>query len=266
MNQNEKISHIIETLNEATTLIANNKGENINNIDKDLALGKIRMAYDFILKLETKEVSTIKVEVPKKEVQKEIVIAPVEEKKVVEIIEEVKIEIPVEKTPEIIIEEPIKIEEKPIIAEEKKIEVVEPTLFNVETIIPETTVEQITKEKTTEPKTTITSNSKTIADHYQTTKSKTISDSLTKNEKDFSTSQQLKPIKNIKSAISINDRVMFSRDLFENNAALYNESIDKINEMTNIDDAMEFINKTIKFKEDSESHSKFLELVYRRFA
>ncbi len=260
MNQNEKISHIIETLNEASTLIANNKGENINNIDKDLALGKIRMAYDFILKLETTEISKIKIEEPKKE----IIVEPIEEKAVFKIAEEIKIVIPAEKATEIITTEPVIIEETPILIEEKKIEVIEPTLFNIEAVIKETPIEQKPKEVITEQRATNTS--KTIADQYQVTKSKTVSDNLIKNEKDFSTSQQLKPIKNIKSAISINDRVMFSRDLFENNATLYNETIDKINEMTNIDDAMEFINKTIKFKEDSESHSKFLELVYRRFA
>lgn len=263
MNQNEKISHIIETLNEATALIANNNCENINNIDKDLALGKIRMAYDFLLKIETKE-AIVKTEEPKIVIEKAVEIIPVEEKTKVEIFEkeitEQPIEKSVEKAPEIKTIEPV------VVEKEMKIEEIQPPVQNFESVTQETSIEKKQIEKVVETKVTITSNTKTIADQYQETKSKTLSESLTRSVKDFSTTQQLKPIKNLKSAISINDRVMFMRDIFSNDSAKYTETIDKINEMNNVDEAMEFINKTLDFKDDSESFNKFLELVYRRFA
>ncbi|MBI5540173.1 MAG: hypothetical protein HY951_08960 [Bacteroidia bacterium] len=263
MNQNEKISHIIETLNEATALIANNNCENINNIDKDLALGKIRMAYDFLLKVETKE-TAIKIEEPKKIIEKEIKVIPVEEKPVVEIIEKEIINQPVEKSIEKVQE--IKTVEPIVIEEEKKIEEIQAPVQTNITVTQETSIEKKQIEKVVETKTTISTGSKTIADQYQETKAKTLSESLTKTVKDFSTTQQLKPIKNLKSAISINDRVMFMRDIFSNDSAKYTETIDKINEMSNLDEAMEFINKTLNFKTDSDSFNKFLELIYRRFA
>ena len=264
MNQNLKVSEIVSKINEIDELLGQINIENFSSIDKDLLLDKIRGLYEnlLLLKIEKSNVTSVK----KEEVVSRN--APV-------IKEEKAIEKPIVKTipktvaPELFDKTEVEIQPDPVI-EEKKITDDYPTLFEVETS--PKPVENTPKEpaKSTSEKTEKNipaSASKTISEQYQKSNTQTVSDKMSKShtEKDISSKLQLKPIKNLKSAISINDRIMFTKELFDNKADFYNEMIEKINSMNNLDEALEHLRMEININDESETVKKFVELVHRRF-
>lgn len=234
MKQNVKYTNIIELLDEIKFLVKSLENS-FSSIEKDLALEKLRKTYECLLKISnTKETEntlkandqeSINIDDIKKEIPEDNL------PKTKEITENILTEISVESN------------------ESKEIKKTELTLFE-------------TKEITGN---IIHNNStKTLSDQYKNTGTKTLSDTLLKKDITLSSNQKLKPIKNIKSAISINDRIMFSRDLFNNNNDLYNKTVDSINEMANFNEAENFINNILKNKE-SETFKIFIEIIKRRF-
>jgi len=269
MKPNQKISHIIEMLEEAKELIAKNNGENINNINKDIALEKIRTAYDRLLKVKTTITETVI------ESEETAVKTPEVQEPEINTIENTVMDFS-NNSEKCIIENESEIEhetiDEPIVVDKKKNIEIQPTLFDKEIIAtltpPDEKTKLLKKEKITETKTHSLENSKTLSDKYREINTKTLSDVITNSnhKKDFPVNKKLKPVKNIKSAISINDRVMFMHDIFDNNSAIYNNTIDEINNMKNLDEAMAYLNKTTNIKKDNEAYDKFLELVSCRFA
>lgn len=262
MNQNIKVSEIASKINEIDELLCQLNIENFSTIDKDLMLDKIRSLYEkvLLLKIEKSNVTSVK----KEEVV--TITAPVfkEEKAV-----EKPIVKPAPKTvaPELF--EKTEIKTEPVIEDKKTMDEY-PTLFEVETTpkpIDITTKEPIITNSEKIEKNIPVSASKTISDQYQQNNSQTVSDLMSKshNEKDISSKLLLKPIKNLKSAISINDRIMFTKELFDNNAASYNEMIDIINGMNNLNEAIEHLGTKIDINDESETVKKIIELVHRRF-
>lgn len=247
MNQNDKTSQIIELLDETKNIIKSK----ITSIDKDLALEKLRKAYDSLLNIDFSNIE-VKDAISPKEIVQEKQISIKNDINVTEIIIEPQLEVNKVVAKEKAKQEP----DKPqvIIEEEENIVEIESALF--ETVI-ENKITTTIEEKTIE-------SSKTLSDKYQKTNTKTLSNSLQTQENNISSSRVLKPITNIKSAISLNDRIMFSRDLFNNNNDLYNKTIDSINEMSNFDEAKKIIYSTIK-NTDSETFNNFIELISRRF-
>lgn len=251
MNQNNKFTEIIELLDEIKSLI-NNLENKFSSIEKDIALEKLRKVYDDLLNINLNNI-----EIEEKTLSKEIVN---EEPRTIK----TDFSETTNNTNENILNEQhlinnkvnIKEETKQeiIIEEEKKIIEVEPTLF-----------ETVSESKTTfKIKEQNTQSSKTISDQFRKTNVKTLSDSLQTQDNNLSSNLILKPIKNIKSAISINNRIMFTRDLFNNNNDLYNKTIDSINGMSSFEEAEILINNTIKNR-DSETFNSFIELISRRF-
>ncbi|PIP54270.1 MAG: hypothetical protein COX07_06265 [Bacteroidetes bacterium CG23_combo_of_CG06-09_8_20_14_all_32_9] len=269
MKPNQKISHIIEMLEEAKELIAKNNGENINNINKDIALEKIRTAYDRLLKVKTTITETVI------ESEETAVKTPEVQEPEINTIENTVMDFS-NNSEKCIIENESEIEhetiDEPIVVDKKKNIEIQPTLFDKEIIAtltpPDEKTKLLKKEKITETKTHSLENSKTLSDKYREINTKTLSDVITNSnhKKDFPVNKKLQPVKNIKSAISINDRVMFMHDIFDNNSAIYNNTIDEINNMKNLDEAMAYLNKTTNIKKDNEAYDKFLELVSCRFA
>ncbi len=251
MNQNNKFTDIIELLDKIKSLI-NNLENKFSSIEKDIALEKLRKVYDDLLNINLNNI-----EIEEKTLSKEIVN---EEPRTIK----TDFSETTNNTNENILNEQhlinnkvnIKEETKQeiIIEEEKKIIEVEPTLF-----------ETVSESKTTfKIKEQNTQSSKTISDQFRKTNVKTLSDSLQTQDNNLSSNLILKPIKNIKSAISINNRIMFTRDLFNNNNDLYNKTIDSINGMSSFEEAEILINNTIKNR-DSETFNSFIELISRRF-
>ena len=74
---------------------------------------------------------------------------------------------------------------------------------------------------------------------------------------------QKKPAKNIKSLIGINDRFLFTKELFGGNTLEYNEAIDKLSATTSaeIPNCLEELQQKYKWNKESETVNNFVILV-----
>ncbi|HAX96393.1 MAG TPA: hypothetical protein DCY35_07730 [Prolixibacteraceae bacterium] len=72
------------------------------------------------------------------------------------------------------------------------------------------------------------------------------------------------PVSSLQGVIGINDRFLFTRELFDGNGEQFSEAIRKIDSMENIHDAANFLRENYKWKK-TETSLKFIELVKRRF-
>jgi len=102
-----------------------------------------------------------------------------------------------------------------------------------------------------------------IADMFENKRSLNEKSATTK--KDLATKFKDNPIKDINSAIGLNDKFLFIRELFNNNSENFTKSIDKLNNFENLDQAMQFINNEFHWDAENPAFNKLLELVYRRY-
>ncbi|MCX7953973.1 MAG: hypothetical protein N3A01_02155 [Bacteroidales bacterium] len=108
---------------------------------------------------------------------------------------------------------------------------------------------------------------KILAEALATNKS-TLADLLSSSlkHKDITALEQLKPINDLKKAISLNDKMMFIKEIFNGNAEKYNECLEKINNSQSLEEALNFLNNNITVnKENNSTLQLLLELVYRRY-
>jgi len=73
------------------------------------------------------------------------------------------------------------------------------------------------------------------------------------------------PVSSIQSAIGINDRYQYIRELFDGSAERFTEAITSLDNMKNIQDAVAYLQLNYKWKK-TETSLKFVNLVKRRFA
>lgn len=101
-----------------------------------------------------------------------------------------------------------------------------------------------------------------------------LGDSFTKDRSlnDFITDDSMKlehklsnmPVSSLQSAIGINDRFQYIRELFDGNSDLYNETVVKLDSMNEIKDAVVYLQNNFKWKK-TEISLKFVNLLKRRF-
>jgi len=151
-----------------------------------------------------------------------------------------KIEIPV---PEVIIPVKEEILEKP---EEKR----------------KKTVKQATPTKTASEKDS--SSSITLGEKLMQG-SHSFYDTLAQKETSTAPLFQNRPVKDIKSAIGINDRFYYQRELFGGDADLFNSTIDKLNIMNDIESAEALLSANFKWDEKNEAVQSFKDIVRRRY-
>ncbi|MCJ8208546.1 hypothetical protein MUY27_02415 [Mucilaginibacter sp. RS28] len=84
------------------------------------------------------------------------------------------------------------------------------------------------------------------------------------------TSSSQAPIKDLKSAISLNDKMLFVRDLFNGYSLAYSEAIEILNRFNNFDEASRFLTNNYVGKNNwaakQATADRFYELLKRRFA
>jgi hypothetical protein len=73
------------------------------------------------------------------------------------------------------------------------------------------------------------------------------------------------PLKTIRSAIGINDRFLFTRELFDGDPEMFNTAVTKLDSLEDIKDAVVYLRDNFKWKKN-ETSLKFVELVKRRFS
>ncbi|MEZ5174412.1 MAG: hypothetical protein R2850_13135 [Bacteroidia bacterium] len=87
-------------------------------------------------------------------------------------------------------------------------------------------------------------------------------------EKTVATQASRQPISNIKSAIGINEKFIYLKDLFKNNINDYNEALDKLNNFDNYEEAEDYF-QDLKLKygwdPDSKSFTGLADLLSRRY-
>ena len=85
------------------------------------------------------------------------------------------------------------------------------------------------------------------------------------NNDDLASKLQFQAIKDVKTAISINDRVGFIKDIFEGNNDKFNSCLQNINDSKNIDSVITELNNKVDWDKENPVHISFLEIVYRKF-
>ena len=74
-----------------------------------------------------------------------------------------------------------------------------------------------------------------------------------------------KPVNDVRKAIGLNDRFYFQRELFDNNANLFNQTLDQINQMDSFDAAVSFLQSNFNWDESNVVTESFIKSIQRRF-
>ena len=77
---------------------------------------------------------------------------------------------------------------------------------------------------------------------------------------------QSKPIHDIASAISLNDKFIFIRELFNGNKEQYLETIQILNNFDTYENALDFLINNFDWEEENPHFERLKELVKRKFA
>ncbi len=79
------------------------------------------------------------------------------------------------------------------------------------------------------------------------------------------TGAMLPPITDIRKAISLGDRFLFQRELFAGNGELMNKTIDNLNSLSNLEDALAYIDKNFTWDTESQAYELFMNILKRRW-
>jgi hypothetical protein len=74
-----------------------------------------------------------------------------------------------------------------------------------------------------------------------------------------------KPVDDVRKAFGLNDRFYFQRELFSNNADLFNQTLDQINHMDSYQSAINFLQSNYNWGADNEASESFYKSIKRRF-
>lgn len=117
------------------------------------------------------------------------------------------------------------------------------------------------KQQAEPPKNESVAQQKTVTDQFI---SKSLNDLLTASNKldqRFASS----PIAKLDHAIGLNDRFQYIRELFQNNADYFRETIGKLDRMHTLEEAMEYLDGQFNW-DKNETSLQFMHLVKRRFS
>lgn len=111
---------------------------------------------------------------------------------------------------------------------------------------------------------------KTVSDIYANNGAKqTVNDKLNQPHNELNDKLRKAPIKDLKTFIGLNKRFSYINFLFSNDARLYDESIEKINSSMNYEEAMGYIESTLRnrlhWNQQDEMVAEFYNIVERRF-
>ncbi|UCH13241.1 MAG: hypothetical protein JSV22_08995 [Bacteroidales bacterium] len=108
-------------------------------------------------------------------------------------------------------------------------------------------------------------NQRTVSDRFKS-QSTSIHDSLSKTQQydDLSTKLKSKPIINIADAIGINDKFIFIKELFNDDADKYDKTIEVLNNATNFNDAYNYLMGNFNWDMDNSLVQILLDLIRRK--
>lgn len=82
---------------------------------------------------------------------------------------------------------------------------------------------------------------------------------------DVATKLQNRPINDLSKAIGINDKFLFTKELFNGNAEAYSSTIKSLNAFTDLNDAIIFLQENFNWGGDNEFATRFIEIIRRKF-
>jgi hypothetical protein len=85
-----------------------------------------------------------------------------------------------------------------------------------------------------------------------------------KNMFDIARKMQNRPLHDLFSAINLNDKFLFIKELFNDDATLYQKTIEKLNTSANFNESVQFLDQHFTWDFEDEQVQKLLELVRRR--
>ena len=109
-----------------------------------------------------------------------------------------------------------------------------------------------------------------INDYYQINHSSVLNDHLKEEIVEVATKLEETPIRDLRKAISVNDKYLFAHMLFRGDESMYERSIKTINSFNIYPEAQYWIQRELKVKlsweEGNETVKLFDQLVKRRFS
>lgn len=135
------------------------------------------------------------------------------------------------------------------------------------------TYSEVTTEKTTSQKSLVEkktfpkeNSGKVIGDQLGADK-KSLYDLISGNKADKDIVSQLKkqPVTDINKAVSLNDKIWFTKELFNNDGVLYKKYVDMLNQCTDLEDGLKIITQNFEWDSEDRVVQKFLSIVSRRF-
>ncbi|MBT3386021.1 MAG: hypothetical protein HN778_04540 [Prolixibacteraceae bacterium] len=246
--ENKKLLKIlVNDLSELEELVDEKGATGFDTFEMEFVRARVKGAKRLLQILYNNE-NPVEKELKKKPVlvvEKEIEVEKMEEN--LEVREEIKEEPP---------KEEIK-EEKIVEDVQKKIQVVETEIVKKDEPSPVENKNEVQLEEEA-----ISESSPRLGDSFL--KEKSLNDLLyDQNNLEFKLSNR--PVSSIKSAIGINDRFQYIRELFDGNGDKFAETVATIDEMKNINEAVEYLRQSFKWKKNDTS-LKFVGLVKRRFS
>ena len=150
------------------------------------------------------------------------------------------------------------LEDKPIVQEIEKEEIVqeETKIETVEKVQAQKNSDEIMQDEPEEKK------DQRLGDKF--TKEKSVNDLINTEMNNLEHKLSNRPVASIRAAIGINDRFQYIRELFEGDAEKYNETVTSLDNLTNISEAVQYLQNNFNWKKTDIS-LKFVQLVKRRF-
>lgn len=104
---------------------------------------------------------------------------------------------------------------------------------------------------------------KTVAEFF--IQERSVNETIADKKKTIDHRLAASPVSKLEAAIGLNDRFQFIRELFNNDAGLFNQTVKQIDQMPDINAAVTYLNSNFKWKKN-ETSLKFAQLVKRRFS
>ncbi len=95
-------------------------------------------------------------------------------------------------------------------------------------------------------------------------KERSLNDAIAEN-KSAEPNLSIGPISSLRASVGLNDRFLFIREIFGNNAEKYNTVIDHLDKLETIQQAVEYLKANLSL-EKNETSMKFVDLLKRRFS
>ena len=266
MDSKAKLKPLIEHINNLlSTSIEINNLDVFSDIERDLLLEKIRLAYNTCLNLKINKINPeISIEDNfETQQQEEIIKEPI----IIDVVEKPEpVEIITENITQPKVTEVTEVTEVKEITEIKEVIEVKEKTKEVEELIESSTINYPIIENTEIiHKTTDIKEPKTIADKFKS--SKTINDTISQyiNKTDLQSLAKQQKIDDLNRAFGVNDKFRFANSLFDGNIQLFNQTIWDINLMANIDEAIIYISDNYKWNTDDKTVQEFIMILQRRF-